>query len=50
MNAQADRNLRWAHMSEGMFSDVATHTENAYYAIINNYVVNSGACIQLQVQ
>ena len=27
--------------------NIAAHTENAYYAIINNYVVNSGACIQL---
>ena len=25
MKAQADLNLRWAYMSEGMFSDLATH-------------------------
>ena len=30
-NAQADLNLRWAHMSEGTFSDIATNL------IANNY-------------
>ena len=25
MNAQAELNLRWAHMSEGTFSDVETY-------------------------
>ena len=28
-NAQAGLNLRWTHMSEGMFSDVAAHMRNA---------------------
>ena len=38
-NAQADLNLRWAHMSEGTFSDVAAHklvTPLSYYIYMYN--------------
>ena len=31
VNAQPDRNLRWAHMSEGMFSDVADQKDKCRF-------------------